>query len=671
MAEQPVNAVITRIDAPFPEQWREGLFEFTKELGAIKELLGVMAIGMTESKEAQKSLADLYTKESVAQRASQAIIEEQPQQRVMEGLRPVGASQALPRLTAFDQLGRPISEEPGAPPPAPPTGDGKGSGGPSRPPNPNEKFFLENPLALPQHYGGQYTATDLINLMARLTNHAGWEGGTEKLIGLSKAMPQIQGAFGLIGQYTGLGSGSPLEWLNNTTAYSRSLGYQPGEGGLNQLHIGPFGFRTPFNSGALSGVGNFFNAFGTAMATPGLSTQDAIGLQQSLAERGWYPGQPQTDELFNAQVKLFSRGGPLQELATNPDLVEMMDKAMRSGSASIKEITKMVEEVPDAAKTAHVGMTQMMADMKAFGELSESQGGTIFGGAQQAQELATTTGMPASASMGLLNNPWTQSMIFRETGVPSWMQGGLPGSVKTAAAQKAFWQAARAVGRPKALRYKDINGGEGVYSGISQQAAMMKKLPGFESMSIEQIERRLRGGSNWGSALQDRTKTMGALGNWRHDALAMLKEGVNPEKVNKWISGGEEGQMPGGFGHLLSEMREQMTPDGRHRYSQEDIRKIREAGQGKHGEDLVQAKYRAVQEIIQTKADKQSKNQEGESSVMIELSPAARKFLQLPNKKSQQKLSTNAGSGEPLNHAYTGYTDPLSPTVPRFTQWQK
>ena len=111
--------------------------------------------------------------------------------------------------------------------------------------------------------------------------------------------------------------------------------------------------------------------------------------------------------------------------------------------------------------------------------------------------------------MGLMNNAWTQSMIFRQTGMPSWMQGALPPSIKNKYANQAFWQAARAVGRPEAKTYKDINGGTATMTGISQQAAMMKKLPGFEEMSIEQIERRLRGGPDLVGGEQARADTLG------------------------------------------------------------------------------------------------------------------------------------------------------------------
>lgn len=661
MADKTQNVAVSRIDAPFPEAWREGLFEFTKEIAAIKELLGVMALSQTESKEAQKALTELYTKESVAERASQAILAEQPRARVLDQYgAPIGASQA------YTPAGMPTPPTQRTPfySPEPPPGSPyyqPPSENPSRPPD-QEQNILDREISMPQHYGGKYTAQDMLILAGKLARKGGAEGVAGGLGGLAGTAPNVEAGYNLIKTY----ANSARQMSQGLQSYSTSLGYQPGAGpsvfGGNNLDLGPLGvFRNPLSSGALSGLGSMVGSFGTAMQTPGLSTQEAMGMQQSLAELGRFPGEWQTNEIMDAQTKLFSRGGVLQELATNPDVLQMMDKGMRTGSSSIKEITEMVEEIPTAAKTAHVGMGQMIADMKSYGELAESQGGTIFGGAQQALQLAAATGQPASASMGMIDNPWAQSMIYRQTGTPSYMQGPLPAAVKNQYANMALQQARQLVGHyaPKHIRNPISDTSETVTS-ISQEAAAIKALvPGYEKMSTEQIERHLRGGNDLATGERARMQTLGALETWKKDATGMFGQGRN---VDNFISGGNSGQMQGGFGHILSEMRNEMTPDGRHRYSHDDIRKIREAGVGLHGEDLIKAKYHAVNDIIESKAGKQGENQEGEQ-VTIGLSPAAKRFLTVEGRRSRGKREANAGGSEPVNHSFTGATDPLPPNT--------
>ena len=181
----------------------------------------------------------------------------------------------------------------------------------------------------------------------------------------------------------------------------------------------------------------------------------------------------------------------------------------------------------------------------------------------------------------------------------------------------------------------------------------------FPEMSVEQIEKRLRMGQ---AGSLRRAETVSALGQWKQDAEEMVRRGADPDKISAWISGGEEGQMKGGFGHILSSMLDMKTADGKPMFSHQDIKQIRSAGQGLHNNQLIEAKYKEAKRILRTKAEKQSNNAGSPNHpVMIELGPAARKFLQLPNRKTRMKAETNAGSGEPVNHSVVGATDYLTP----------
>ena len=157
----PVNAVISRIDAPFPEQWRAPLEDFMKEMQAIQATLGVMATLQSESLEAQKELSDLYKTENLEARASQTKAQEQPQQRTPneEGDLP-GASrpepliyQAPPGTPGAEREQRERREEE--------------ERSRSRPPDSEPKGILDEPITMPQHYGGTYTTEDFLKLVGK------------------------------------------------------------------------------------------------------------------------------------------------------------------------------------------------------------------------------------------------------------------------------------------------------------------------------------------------------------------------------------------------------------------------------------------------------------------------------------------------------------------------
>lgn len=657
MPELPitVNANITRIDAPFPEQWREEMFQFTKEIAAIKELMGVMATGLTTSGEAQKALADLYTNESIAERASKAIAAEQSQQR------PVGPQ--------GEEAG--VSRQPGsynyeAPPGTPgherEQQEREERRNPSIPPD--EGNILDQPIQMPQHYGGKYTTEDLLKLMGKGSRWLGQKTGSQGLGNISEGFAkgaEWQPTLSAIGNLGRTYGGAAKGWSEGLGQYAGSLGYEPGGGILGMNNIsGPFGtnFRMPLlNSAALSGISQTAEAYQTALTVPGLSGSQAMAMTQSLAERGWYPGQKGQQELFDTQAQLIGKGGAFQQLGEDPEVANLMDRAMRSGTAGSEEMIRTIEEIPEAAKHAHEGMSQMVADMNEYGEFSQSTGGTHYAGQQQALQLSNMTGLPTSALKGLMESPWTQSAIFRSTGEPSWMQGTVPGAVKNQAMLQGFWSLAGAVGKGTGKTYgKD--GFQVKVSPIEEQAARMHML--MPNTNPETIQRMLREGK---TGTKGRGEVQRMAEAWEKNGRSIIGSGNHANEDTYLRAELDHGA---NFGKLLKEMAGKRTEDGKRMFSHEDIKDIRTnfgSGYSSHGKKLLEEKYSAIQEVLGTKAGKDS-NASGSpgQSVEIELSPAARKFLQLPNKQSRIKLEAGAGENSTVN-GFSGSTDPLSPAV--------
>lgn len=675
-----VNANITRIDAPFPEQWREQLFQFSNGLKEIKDLLSVMAVSLVSSKDAEEEMVKLYSAEAVAERASVASLMEQRDQGRPTNPRGEGTPGA-------SRGGGEYFHSPEAPESSPHYVPTKEEGGPSRPKTPYEESIeslSQNSSLMPQHFGGRYTAADLLNLMARGTSalnmrrngetdgegnllnaeelgHTGLAGATNRLTGAAQStIPNLQAAWGLgKSYYTGFTGAS-----NALGAYSGSLGYEPGNGALGANSVsGPFGtnFRIPLlNSAALSGITQTAGAYDTAMQYPGLSGTQVMAMNQNLAERGWFPGQESQQSLFDAQAHLISKGGVFQQLGENPATAEMLDESTRNGNASMEEMIQTIEEIPDAAEKAHEGVAQFQASMREIGEYNESIGGTKFEGQQQAKLLSESTGMPIQAVKGLIESPYTSSAIFRETGIPSWAQGSVPASVKNEIGLKEFWRLAGQVGPGEAHTYTTADGVKIHQSAKEAQAAQMHLIN--PSVSYETALRMLREGR---TGSQGRSRISGDLEGWKQhfDEIAGQGKGGLENELLRATTANTHGE-EFNFGGLLHNMANLKTAQGKRMFSQEDIKNIRtNNGEGYegHGRKLAAEKYKEVQDILNEKASKDANSAGNPGTYVLELSPWAKKVLQLPNKKTRIKLEAGAGENSNVN-ASSGYTDSLYPT---------
>lgn len=711
------NVNITRIDAPFPEQWRDEMYQFVNELKAIRTGIDVLNTNTAKSADATNKLAKWYEEGGKSPVASVAQAQEQTQQRLLgaDG-RPIGASRpsgvspedlVTQEIAAKSALGsmregwasgglagavsgywasRPpgakmqvrdrheIADEEEASAEGGVTalpGSSGGSSGASYPGGSagwaQQYRDVHGPMTIPR--AGEFTAQNLLEFAASsaatLANSKYVSSGStaQGLIAMmgqgsqwtaDKVLPPLAMARQYGSQFSQMSQG--LENFGGSLGYQQTGAASLGPlGTTNDISLGPLNFRPPgINPAALQGIQQYAGSFMDAMTIPGLSTGQSAAFKQSLAERGWFPGQSQQQSMYDALTQLNITN---PDLATNSGVTDLMDKATRSGTTSMKDMLQVIKSIPDAAKQAHEGIQQMVADMNTFGDYSQSQGGTHFAGQQQALQISSVTGMPASAMTGLINSPWTTSSIFRSTGQPDWMQGALPGSVKNQGAMQGFFQAARAVGRPQNTTIKQLGGFTQTVSGLQQQAAMMHKFF-YPDMNPETIMKFLRMGPQ---GMQHRNQVSGAAQAWEQEALSIMRD---PHASNAdrdvMLSGGlNQGT---NFGHLLKVMENQKTATGARMFSQDDIRKIRAAGVGEHGESLVQAKYNAVQHILGSKASKMNMNAGSPSNaVTIDLSPAARKFLQLPNKKSQYKLQAGAGERTNVNAANVGYTDPIIP----------
>ncbi len=647
------------------------MYQFVSELEAIKTSLDVLNVNLQKSSEAENALAKYYETGSQSSVASLAKAPET--QQILNRYGKPFSSTPPDDPTLRQQLGDygQRTQTTGATPPS----AGGQTGGPSRPLPPWTKdfqFFDEDQgggsswLEMPQYWGGQFTSQDLLKMGGRI-------GAKAQSFGESKDWSSLASAGSILGQgssylakyaphvsmlkqYTGQARDTSRGWEN----YAGSLGYQQ-EGFGSSIDLGPLGsFRPPFiNPAFRQGVAEQVDSFSQAMSYAGLSTGEAGAIKQDLASRGWYPDQKQGESMFDLFAKLHETNPEIEAIPGTRDLV---DKATRQGTTSMSEMLETLKGIPEAAKNAHISMDQFVADLDAFGEYNQSIGGTHLEGQRLGSHLSTISGQPPGAMMGMMQSPWIQSSVFRSTGQPPWMQGMLPAGMRSQAAIQGFFDAARSVGRPDAINSKIAGTGFSEHvSGIEQQAAMMHEFFMPET-SPETIMKFLKMGPDGLKKRNDALRTGSAWMDQASEIMRNPRIGDSKRDLVLSMSRTKEGGLT--FGDLYHDLSGMKTADGHQLLSQDDKRRLRAAGQDAHGEDKVERKFEELKEIMGQKAHKYSDNTGSPSqTVTLDLSPAARRLLELPGKKARYKLEVGSGERGNLNAAYAGYTDPLLPTT--------
>jgi hypothetical protein len=333
--------------------------------------------------------------------------------------------------------------------------------------------------------------------------------------------------------------------------FGSRLGAQPGSGFGSS--IGPF--RPAFiNPAARQAIGASVESKFTSLISAGISPEQDLEMKAELADVGFFDSTQDAKNLMGS-ADMFGQKGGLRELyQLDPRLadVDMLTKGTRYGQNSVEDMTKMMKEIPDAAKAAKMGIEDMVAEMKQAGEQAQETGGNYADGAAAASMFSQTTGMTADAFNGLNQNTLVQGRMFGTTGLPSFMQGLLSPAQKNLAMLDAFSETATNMGSYG----KQVLPDGTIISGEDVKVAMLRQA--FPELNPEQIRN-----------LMNSRKMEGYKTN--------LRTAARRESIESMANNGKMNQAFRQAGRLSGMMRRSRDPMGHGIYTDDEISSVKNA----------------------------------------------------------------------------------------------
>lgn len=442
------------------------------------------------------------------------------------------------------------------------------------------RYANDNDVSLPGLREGRYSATDILGVLGRastkfavdqrdkaLTNAiqtAEDQGQTpeEQAYAGNEAFDKTGGGFGRTGYALKYAAGkapyislfkqnaarlnidaSPSSLMNT----GASLGVSPAGGDVN---IGPFGFRTPFNAAAGAGISREWEIFKMRQAG-GINGEQARFIFDQLNARGFSPMSNQgkyqgTDESMR-RTPSFEHMADAGKWMTqkNPELVNeeyfnLMDKATRTGAASLDSFNYTMSKVPTVAQKAGVSINQLQADMDAVGQAYQAQGGTHVAGQEAAVQFTSLTKLPAALLPGLMQNPFVQNYGMQKNRLMPWEQGLETGPQKAADVSGAVWQMYQQL---PGLPAQHMNDGSGFSHTVTSEdrklAQMHMQFPELDVSQLRQIlttHKTVQARASLDQFAQDWSKSVGRARN-------------NPKELEKLFGHGA-----GHYGMLTHQM---------------------------------------------------------------------------------------------------------------------
>lgn len=333
--------------------------------------------------------------------------------------------------------------------------------------------------------------------------------------------------------------------------FGQQLGAQPGSGFGSS--IGPFrpGFINP---AARQSIGANIESRFTSAVTPGITPKEDLQLKADLADVGFFDGSQDAKNLLGSGDIFGAKGGLRELYQLDPRIadVEMLTKGTRYGGSTVEEMTKMMKEIPDAAKAANTGIEDMIDQMKQAGQAAEDAGGSYRQGADAAKNFSERMGMPPAIYNTIKSSPLVEGRIFAQTGLPPFMQGAMPAAGQEIASMQAFQDISNSMGTFED-RFYTLNGTEHRLSGNKVKAQMLQQQ--FPDLSTQQIENLLEPGK-------------------LEDYMASAQVDLKAEEI---IAGEPGSGRRGDMRDMMRLMRQSKTADGNELFEQEDIDAVKDA----------------------------------------------------------------------------------------------
>lgn len=478
-----------------------------------------------------------------------------------------------------------------------------------------------------------------------------------------------------------------------------SLGYTPqGEGVFGASHI--LGIPNPIaaftSPAAKQGLGTVVNAAEAAFGGTGIGLGEASNLRQALASQGWTnqrSGGALGFTVGGQQETLAQTLEPLVKMGFNsPTSIEQLGSwtnALKLGQATPQELTKTLEQLPEAVKVLHKTLEEVTQGMEDFAAKTVEGGSTMIHGAHAYNEIWKNTGINPLLTQAA-NEGTFGKVQAAQKGVLPWQITSMTGNQSSTNAYAAVRQLAEIAGPGKAVTTTNKYGETETISAEAAKLAMMHQLE--PNLTTEYMKRMLQIGPHMEAAASAQHKANQlsafisqkrheneAYGKNTHAVFKLEPEIAHLQKLKK--EGEKQGE--GEYGKLNEGQMEDLgrketalikakrgaAGEGTLNVNQEDhvvealagkgglYERAKEAGLEKHGELkqwMMESPEKQVKNITAalSKIAEVKPERSEEAKAEIVLSPNAEKWfkLQFPNAKSP-KEEANAGGKSTASQA--------------------
>jgi len=407
-----------------------------------------------------------------------------------------------------------------------------------------------------------------------------------------------------------------------------SLGYSPQAGtGINASHIAglinPIALAT--SPAAKVGLGATTNALEQSLLGTGIGVEEAKNLSNALASQGWSnqrEGGAFGFDVGGNQATLENTLAPLVKKGFNsPTSIEQLAEstnALKLGQANPEELKKVLEQLPEAAKTLHKTLEEVTSGMEEFAAKTAEGGGTLIAGMKHYGEIAQSTGMNPTIIQGINEGKFGKAQAITK-GVMPWGVQSMSGS---ASAMNAMETVEKVAGFAKSMgpftnttRINKVTGKEEIVeSAATKEASAIHMMePNITAEHAERLKEigkpRLEaqiGARQEAENIQkhryemERSKGMvdrpseEKAGHEYYGALNQVKQLEEGLALTRKHGGYFEGKNSPQLEQELQHAKESLS--NRHESLENTIKKAKKAGQlGEHDQNLLRAELEGSQ----------------------------------------------------------------------------
>lgn len=403
-------------------------------------------------------------------------------------------------------------------------------------------------------------------------------------------------------------------------------------------------------------------------AAPGVSGEEAQRVRQMVAGMG-YSGEVNERLQYDLFRPITQRYGAAASEAFGP----LVDQGIRQGNSSIGELRDVMIDLADAARQAHMTVSDVAEASLEYAESMQSIGAS-YDDALRGAATFTRAGLDPRLASQAMQSPFVQGFATMQTGLPPGMQGIIDPAGQ-GAAMSAAARTALAMGQPFANmpdrgftsasgeRITTVTGEDARLAFASQTSGMPRQLlerfernPNFLETGLQaqtmaqQLEENIRAKTN-----VERTETVADWENVKRDPFGRPVPGQRKVTTTEHrdLTGEDRRRLTSqtrGITDYADVEAQMLAMDPTNKDWTARVRKI--SKDHANVEDRIKVATRIIGETTSTKP---------EPDYLVGLTNEARKILKIERPKDREGALPRANAGgAPANAGLTGPNFPSS-----------